>query len=92
MQNKKDLEQLDKLPENFDTIEQFWSFWDTHSSADYEDFMEAVETEIDLTSSKVYCAISKDLLSQIRIKAHRLGLSTETLISIWLKEKLSTTT
>jgi hypothetical protein len=91
MQNKKDLEQSDMLPENFDTIEQFWSFWDTHSSADYENFMEEVETEIYLTSSKIYCAISKDLLSQVRTQAHRLGLSTETLISIWLQEKLSTT-
>jgi hypothetical protein len=27
----------DKLPENFDAIETFWEFWDTHSSADYKD-------------------------------------------------------
>ena len=23
----------DMLPENFDTVEELWSFWDTHSSA-----------------------------------------------------------
>jgi hypothetical protein len=37
----------DALPENFTTLEEFWEFWDSHSSADYEDAMEAVEVEID---------------------------------------------
>jgi hypothetical protein len=41
----------DVLPENFTTLEKLWGFWDTHSSADYEDTMEAVEVEIDLSSS-----------------------------------------
>ena len=42
----------DALPENFTTLEDFWEFWDTHSSADYEDTMEAVavqDEDIDLT-------------------------------------------
>ena len=37
----------DILPENFNTLEAFWEFWDTHSSADYEDLMEAVEVNYD---------------------------------------------
>jgi len=91
MPNKKDLAQHDMLQEDFKTIEEFFCFWDTHSSADYEEVMETVEVEIDLISNKMYCAISKDLLSRVRTQAHRLGLSSETLINIWLQEKLSTT-
>ena len=30
----------DMLPDNFATLDEFWGFWDTHSSADYEDAME----------------------------------------------------
>jgi hypothetical protein len=78
----------DKLPENFDTLNQLWEFWDTHSSADYEDEMEAVEVEIDLSSSKVYCPVAKDLLRQVRAQARQQGVSTETLINLWLQEKL----
>jgi len=37
----------DVLPENFNALEEFWEFWDTHSSAAYEDALEAVEVEID---------------------------------------------
>jgi hypothetical protein len=89
MQNKKVVAQDNVLPENFDSLEEFWGFWDTHSSADYEDLMESVEVEIELTSSKMYCAIAKDLLSQVRTQARQQGVSTETLINLWLQEKLS---
>jgi hypothetical protein len=82
--------QRDTLPDNFNSIQEFWAFWDTHSSADYEDVMETVEAEIDLSSSKTYCAISKSLLSQVRTQARQRGVSTETLINLWLQEKLST--
>jgi len=78
----------DPLPENFGTLEELWDFWDTHSSADYEDVMEPVEVEIDLSSSKVYCPVAKDLLRQVQRQARQQGVSTETLINLWLQEKL----
>ena len=53
MRDKK-LPPRDTLPDNFTTLEELWGFWDTHSSADYEDVMEAVEIEIDLSSSKMH--------------------------------------
>ncbi|MGD8624389.1 MAG: CopG family antitoxin [Anaerolineae bacterium] len=77
------------IPESFDAIEEFWQFWDTHSSADYEDLMVPVDVEVDLLSSKTYCAISKDVLHGIRAQARQQGISTETLINLWLQEKLS---
>lgn len=89
MQNKKNEEQVRMLPENFNSLEEFWEFWDTHSSADYEDLMEPVDVEIDVSSSKMYCAIAKDVLSQVRIQAHQQGVSTETLVNLWLQEKLA---
>lgn len=49
------------LPENFNSVEKLWEFWDTHSSADYEDEMEPVEFEIQLESTKTYLPIAKDL-------------------------------
>jgi len=78
----------DVLPENFDTVEEMWSFWDTHSSADFEDVMEPIEVEIDLSSSRVYCPVAKDLVRQVRSRARQQGVSTETLINIWLQERL----
>ena len=78
----------DALPENFNTLEELWEFWDTHSSADYEGDMEPVKVEIDLSTSKVYCPVAKNLLRQVRAQARQQGVSTETLINLWLQEKL----
>ena len=78
----------DALPENFTTLEELSDFWDTHSTADYEDDTEPVDVEIDLSSSKVYCPVAKDLLQQVRKQARQQGVSTETLINLWLQEKL----
>jgi hypothetical protein len=75
------------LPENFESVEELQEFWDTHSSADYEDLMEDVEVDVDIRSSRVYCAVAKDLLTQLRAQARRQGVSTETLINLWLREK-----
>jgi hypothetical protein len=38
--------QRDPLLENFRSLEEFWTFWDTHSTADYEDLMEDVQVEV----------------------------------------------
>jgi hypothetical protein len=78
----------DVLPENFTTLDELTDFWDSHSSADYEEVMEPVEVEIDLSSSKVYCPVARDLLRQVRRQARQQGVSTETLINLWLQEKL----
>jgi hypothetical protein len=33
MQDKHNTVQANTLPENFDSLEEFWDFWDTHSFA-----------------------------------------------------------
>lgn len=78
----------DVLPDSFDTLDELADFWDRHSTADYEDVMEPVEVEIDLASNKVYCPVARDLLQQVRRQAHQQGISTETLVNLWLQEKL----
>jgi hypothetical protein len=79
----------DQLPENITSLEEFWTFWDTHSTSDYEDLMEDVDIQIDVHSSRVYCAVAKDLAAQLRDQARKQGVSTETLINLWLREKIS---
>jgi hypothetical protein len=78
----------DTLPEDLSTLDELWEFWDTHSSADYEDLMEPVEVEIDVSSSRMYCPVAKDLLREVRVQARQQGVSTETLINLWLQEKI----
>ncbi len=53
--SKRQVPQCDSLPENFGSLEEFWAFWDTHSTADYEESMEDVDVQVTLRSSKIYC-------------------------------------
>jgi hypothetical protein len=91
-QSKARSRQRDPLPESFRTLEEFWAFWDTHSTADYEDFMEDVDMRIRIRSTRVYCAVAKDILAQVRTEARRQGVATETLINLWLGEKATQAT
>jgi hypothetical protein len=84
----KKISQRDPLPQSFNSLEEFWAFWDTHRTADYEDFMEDADVKINLHSSKVYCAVAKDLITQVRALARKQGVSAETLVNLWLREKL----
>ncbi len=79
----------DPLPESFESLDEAGAFWDTHSSADYEDLREDVDVDVDLSSSKIYCAIDKELVRRLREQARRLGVSTEELINGWLQEKVA---
>ena len=38
----------DPLPEEFNSLEEAGEFWDTHSSADYEDYMKEVHFDVEL--------------------------------------------
>lgn len=38
----------DPLPEKFSSLEEAGEFWDTHSSADYEEYMEEAHFDVEL--------------------------------------------
>jgi len=80
--------QRDPLPDEFKSIEEAAEFWDTHSLADYEDLQKDVEFEVELKSEKNYFAVEKELSDRIDKLAHLKGILPETLVNLWLKEKV----
>jgi hypothetical protein len=80
----------DPLPEEFTSLAEAGAFWDTHSTADYEDVMEEVVFEVNLTGKPTYYfAIAKNMVAELQTVAHQQGISTQTLINLWLQEKLT---
>jgi hypothetical protein len=72
------------------TIEEIAEFWDTHSLADYWDQTEPAEFEISPDLRRRYLvAVDPDLLARLRRVAHRRGISTESLVNLWLEQQLS---
>lgn len=69
------------------TLKEQAEFWDTHDTANYP--AEWVEIEVEAGARHHYVAIDPDLLSGVREVAHARGLSTESLINLWLQERLA---
>ncbi|MEZ4710389.1 MAG: CopG family antitoxin [Caldilineaceae bacterium] len=69
--------------------EEVADFWDTHSVGDYWDATEAVEMEISPSARRRYLvAIDPDLLGRVQILARQRGLSTESLINLFIEQRL----
>jgi len=80
----------DPIPEKFESLEAAAEFWDTHSLTDYRDeFREVKDVKIDLGPRRL--RLEDELAQQINKLAHRRGVSSETLVNLWLQQKLTET-
>jgi len=76
----------ERIPKNM-TIEQACEFWDTHSVADYPSHV--VQFEYRPEEQFTFVAIANDLLRRLEKQAKKHGASIETLINLWIQEKLT---
>jgi hypothetical protein len=79
----------DLLPEEFDGIEEAAEFWDSHILADYWD--ETKEAQIEVRAvRKQRVALASELAKQVADVARRASVSVETLVNLWVAERLQT--
>jgi len=69
------------------SIEEASDFWDTHSVADFP--TRVVEIEYAPEGHTTLVAIEDHLLDQLTRRAKAKGVSVETLVNLWLQEKLT---
>ena len=67
-----------------DSLEKIGEFWDTHDFTEFDTDASDVEFTI---SARV--SIEPDLLAAVEDQARRRGIGVETLVNLWLQEKLS---
>ena len=75
------------MPEHFQSLEEAGEFWDTHSSADYEEFMLPADFEVDLKRHSTEVRVSDEVMRSVRKIARHQGVATETLVNLWLQER-----
>lgn len=63
-------------------------FWDTHDLADYWKQTHPVDFEIDIQSEVTYYALDTDLSAKVCSIAEQRGVSAETLLNLWVQERL----
>ncbi|MDI6769252.1 MAG: CopG family antitoxin [Anaerolineales bacterium] len=79
----------DPIPE-FETLNEIADFWDTHSTADYEDLTHEVRFEVRLgqTNEIQPIVLLPELSETLETLARTRGVSVETLVNVWLTEKV----
>ena len=65
------------------TLREVGEFWDTHDFTDFDS--DAPDIKMEFSSA---IAIEPDLLSEIEGHASIRGVTVETLVNLWLQEKL----
>lgn len=63
-------------------------FWDTHDVAGFWNKTKEASFEVDIGSEVTYHAIDKMLSEKIRVIAQKRGVNADTLINLWIQEKL----
>lgn len=64
-------------------------YWDRHDAGEIWDQTKPAEFEIDLKSERRYYPIEKTLSHKLNRIAEAQGVSSETLINLWVQEKVA---
>ncbi len=68
---------------------QIGEFWDARDLGEVWEETEAAEFDVDLQSDVFYYAVENSLSSKLRSIAEMKGVSVETLVNLWLQEKVN---
>lgn len=72
---------------NASTYHDIGAFWDEHDATEFGDQKE-VHFEVNVSSQLRYYPVDRDLSLKIRQIAEQHGVTEETLLNIWVQEKL----
>ncbi len=70
------------------TYKEIGEFWDNHDIADNCGSGKDVDFEVDIETEITYFALDKNISKRIQKAAKRHGVSSDTLVNIWLQDKL----
>ncbi len=82
--------QIDPLPDEFRSYQEAADFWDKHSIADYEEFLEPVEFDVDIQRRHFEIEVDEESFRALRETAKKEQKPVKQLASEILKRKLRT--
>ena len=70
------------------SYKEIGEFWDRHDLSEYWDQTRPVKFEVDIQSEIIYYPLESSLSAKVRSIAKQRGISPETLLNLWVQEKL----
>ena len=71
------------------SYQEIGEFWDTRDLDDYWKQTEPAEFDVDIRSSAIYYPVESNLAARLHSVAGQRGVSAETLLNLWLQEKMA---
>jgi hypothetical protein len=56
---------IDLLPDSFETEEEAGAFWDTHSTMDYQEYLEATDDTIEISERVFEVQVAEDVFKKL---------------------------
>jgi hypothetical protein len=72
---------------NASTYQDIGAFWDGHDATEFGEQQKAI-FEVNVSSQRRYYPVDRDLSLKIKQIAEQHGVSEETLLNIWVQEKI----
>jgi len=63
-------------------------FWDKHDLSDYWSKTKKVKFDVVLEPEATYYPVQKDLSEKIQSEAKKQGIPSDTLVNLWLEQKM----
>ncbi len=73
---------------NARSYREMGEYWDTHDAGEIWEQTEQAEIEVDLQHERVYYPVGRSLSVRIAEIAREQGVSAETLLNLWVQEKV----
>ena len=70
------------------SYQEIGEFWDTHDLSKFWEQTKAAKFEVDIQIQRIYYPIDRKLSDNILELARKRGISPETLINLWVSEKI----
>jgi hypothetical protein len=73
---------------NADAYQEIGSFWDEHDATEFGEQTDA-EFDVNIKSQRRYFPVDSGLSLKIKDVAKQRGISEETLLNLWIQEKVN---
>lgn len=80
---------IDPLPDSFETEAQAGAFWDTHSTADYQEYVEPSDDTIEIRDRVFEVQVAEDVFKKLQMEATSLHETVPTVVDKILRKELA---
>ena len=73
---------------NAKSYKEIGEFWDIHDLSDFWEQTKRAKFEVNIESEMTYYSLDKKLAEEVQSIAQKRGVSADTLINLWVQEKI----